>query len=317
MKNYIIFDLEWHQSFEGKETSIEHFPFELIEIGAIKTDENFQIVSQFHKLISPQVYTRLHYKISEVTHMSIEQLEQEGQPFQDVIKEFIHWCGNEYLFCTWGSMDLTELQRNMDFYQIPIPFQKPLMYYDVQKLYALQRGDIKSKPSLDHAVEELGVLEERPFHRALDDAYYTGKVLSFLNFSKWKPYLSVDYYRAPQSKMEEIYMEFPTYSKYVSRQFDTKEEALADKVVTDMICKDCRRMLRKKMKWFSLNQKQYYCLAVCPAHGFVQGKIRMKKSEQGGIFVVKTMKHVDQTGADNVFHKKEEQRQRRREKRLK
>ena len=123
--------------------------------------------------------------------MSIEQLEQEGQPFQDVIKEFIHWCGNEYLFCTWGSMDLTELQRNMDFYQIPIPFQKPLMYYDVQKLYALQRGDIKSKPSLDHAVEELGVLEERPFHRALDDAYYTGKVLSFLNFSKWKPYLSV------------------------------------------------------------------------------------------------------------------------------
>ena len=35
MKNYIVFDLEWNQSIEGKEHSIEHFPFEIIEIGAV------------------------------------------------------------------------------------------------------------------------------------------------------------------------------------------------------------------------------------------------------------------------------------------
>lgn len=314
MNNYIIFDLEWNQSSEGKENTIEHFPFEIIEIGAIKTNEEFQIISEFHKLIIPQVYPRLHYKISEVTHMNMEQLKKEGQPFSTAIDEFLKWCGDDYQFCTWGSMDLTELQRNMDYYHIPIPFKKPLLYYDVQKLYALERGDTKSKPSLDHAVEELGLLEERPFHRALDDAYYTGKVLQFLNFPMWKPYVSVDYYRTPKNRKEEVYLEFPTYSKYVSHEFNTKEEALADKVVTDMICKDCRRMLRKKMKWFSLNQKQYYCLSVCPVHGFVRGKIRMKKSEQGGVYVVKTMKHVDQAGADLVFQKKEEQRQKRREK---
>ena len=72
-------------------------------------------------------------------------------------------------------------------------------------------------------------------------------------------------------------------------------------------------MLRKKQRWFSLNQKQYFCLAICPVHGFVQGKIRMKKSEQGKYYVVKTMKPVDEAGAENVFHKKEEQRQKRRE----
>ena len=145
-------------------------------------------------------------------------------------------------------MDLTELQRNMGYYQIEIPFVRPLLYYDVQKLYALQNGDTKIKPSLDHAVEELDILEERPFHRALDDAYYTGKVMQNLDFSKWKPYVSVDYYQLPQVKEEEIYLEFPTYSKYVSREFEAKEDALTDKRVTDMVCKDCKRMLRKKQK---------------------------------------------------------------------
>lgn len=313
MKNYIIFDLEWNQSAEGKENTIEHLPFEIIEIGGVKMDEEFRIISEFHKLITPQVYTQMHYKIVEVTHMDMGQLRQEGQPFVQVMEEFLQWCGEDSCFCTWGSMDLMELQRNMGYYQMEIPFVRPLLYYDVQKLYALQNGDTKIKPSLDHAVEELGILEERPFHRALDDAYYTGKVMQNLEFSKWKPYVSVDYYQVPQMKEEEIYLEFPTYSKYVSREFETKEEALADKRVTDMVCKDCKRMLRKKQRWFSINQKQYFCLAVCPVHGFVQGKIRMKRSEQGKIYAVKTMKPVDEAGAERVFRKKEEQRQKRRE----
>ena len=36
MKTYIVFDLEWNQSPQGKEGSIENFPFEIIEIGAVK-----------------------------------------------------------------------------------------------------------------------------------------------------------------------------------------------------------------------------------------------------------------------------------------
>ena len=56
MKNYIVFDLEWNQSIEGKEHSIEHFPFEIIEIGAVKLDERRNMVSEFHGLITPQVY---------------------------------------------------------------------------------------------------------------------------------------------------------------------------------------------------------------------------------------------------------------------
>lgn len=313
MKNYIIVDLEWNQSSQGKENSIEELPFEIIEIGAVKLDEQFHVKSEYHRLVAPKVYKQLHYKISEVTHMDMKELRRDGCDFEEMIAEFLTWCGESYLFGTWGPMDLTELQRNMSFYQIENPFTKPLLYYDIQKLYALCCGDIKTKSSLDTAVEEMGIMEERPFHRALDDAYYTARVLQHMDFQSVAPYISVDYYRLPLTRQEEIYLEFPDYTKYVSREFESKEEALADKQVTDMLCRKCRRMLRKKVRWFSFNQKTYLCLANCPEHGFVRGKIRMKKSE-GGVYVVKTMKLVDGQGAQDIYDRKEELKKRRNEK---
>ena len=78
MKNYIIFDLEWNQSPRGREDSVADFPFEIIEIGAVKLDENFQMVDEFHRLIRPQVYGQMHHMISEVTHMNMEELKARG-----------------------------------------------------------------------------------------------------------------------------------------------------------------------------------------------------------------------------------------------
>ncbi len=311
MKNYIVFDLEWNQSPEGKSNSIERMPFEIIEIGAVKMSVDLQIISQFHRLITPQVYTKLHYVISEVTHMDMGKLKAEGEPFAEAVREFIQWCGTDCRFCTWGSMDLMELQRNMEFYGVEIPFERPLYYYDVQKLYGITAKDGKEKLSLDHAVEELGIEQSRPFHQALDDAYYTGMVLRHMKADVWQPYISMDYYWVPTAPEEQVTLKFPTYSKFVSRTFETKEDALADKVVSDVVCPHCRRMLRKKMRWFSLNQKQYFSLGVCPDHGYVRGKIRMKKAENGKIYAVKTMKATDETGAQSVFEKKEEQRKKR------
>ena len=219
-------------------------------------------------------------------------LKQEGRPFPEAIRDFLDWCGNfsqDVRFCTWGSMDLTELQRNMDFYYLDNPFPMPFLYYDIQKLYKLlEEGD--SVLSLDQAVEAMGLQEERPFHQALDDAYYTSKVMAHMEFDKVKEYLSMDYYQLPASREEEVYLTFSSYAKYVSRTFETKEDALKDKTVGDIICPRCRRMLRKKIRWFSVNQRLELGLGICPEHGYVRGKIRIKKAEGGDVFVIKTLR---------------------------
>ncbi|MEF9940063.1 MAG: 3'-5' exonuclease [Clostridium sp.] len=305
MGQFIVLDLEWNQSSHGKDGSMDRLPFEIIEIGAVKLNASLQIISEFHRLIKPRVYHQMHFKISEVTHMSMERLETEGKRFEEVMDEFLIWCGSDYRFCTWGTMDLTELQRNMVYYGLEIPFKKPLLYYDLQKIYSLIKGD-KQKESLDTAVVEQGVLEERPFHRALDDAYYTGRVMGSMDFYSMVEYVSVDYYRLPESEEEEIYLEFPDYSKFVSKCYETKEDALLQKQITDVVCYQCHRTLRKKIRWFSPNQKFYFCLATCPEHGYMKGKIRVKKTEDNSVFIVKTLKLVGEEGAGLIAFKKEE-----------
>ena len=122
--NYIVFDLEWNQSPEGKERSDRYLPFEIVEIGAVKLDQNRKPIGEFRRLVKPQVYEELHFKIQEVTGLEMELLLREGQPFEQVIREFLEWCGpEEYRFCSWGPMDLTELERNIAYYGMEIPFE--------------------------------------------------------------------------------------------------------------------------------------------------------------------------------------------------
>ena len=314
MKEYIVFDLEWNQSPYGKGTSVEALPFEVIELGAVKLNGQMEKISDFRCLVRPQVYEELHYKISEVVHRSMDELLEKGIPFPKAVEEFIAWCGEHAVFCTWGSMDLTELQRNMAFYQMDSPFPFPLLYYDVQKLYAMLRKEGKERISLDAAVHELGIREDRPFHQAFDDACYTAEVMKAMDWQNVAPYLSIDYYRLPRDKKEEVLLRFPNYDKYVSRPFDTKEEAIADRKVADMVCCECRRTMRKKIRWFPSGQRAYLCLASCQEHGLYKGKIRMKKTEQGQIFAVKTVKPVHERKAAEISIKKEESRKKRSEK---
>ena len=135
---YIVFDLEWNQNPGGKEASVERLPFEIFEIGAVKLNEEREKVAEFHRIIRPCVYRQMHRIISEVTHVSIEELERDGEPFAAVMEDFLKWCGEDCIFCTWGSMDLTELQRNMVYHGMTIPFPKPFLFYDVQKKYLVQ-----------------------------------------------------------------------------------------------------------------------------------------------------------------------------------
>ena len=100
--NYIVFDLEWNQSPGGKRWSNSRLPFEIIEIGAIKLNEEKEIVDSFQRLIKPQVYNWIHDSIHEVIHMNYKDL-QKGTLFPQAITEFLEWCGEEYIFFTWGK----------------------------------------------------------------------------------------------------------------------------------------------------------------------------------------------------------------------
>ncbi len=311
--NYIVFDLEWNQCPYGKGQENHRIPFEIIEIGAVKLNSDRQIIDEFQVLVQPRVYKKLHFRTKEIIQLDIKDLEK-GEPFYKAIREFMHWCGEDFQFCSWGNTDLLELQRNMKYYGVLSLLKGPIRYIDAQKLFSLVFEDGDSRKALEYAVDFLQIEKDMNFHRAFGDAWYTAKVFSKLDATVVDTYYSIDCYQNPKSKEEEIRIVYPDYEKFISREYELKEELLLDKEMATSRCCICGKSVRKKIRWFSSGQKTYYCLAKCGSHGWLKGKIRVKKTEDGKIFGVKTMKLTDEAEAELIREKKEEIKRKRKEK---
>ncbi len=300
--NYIVMDLEWNQSNTGLEEAVSSVPFEIIEIGAIRLDADGVMTGEFSELIRPVIYREMHQVTGRLIHLQMCELEK-GRPFVPVAADFFRWCGTEeYMFCTWGAMDLTELQRNMKYYHMEPLSEGPIAFLDVQKLFSIAYEDGKSRRALEHAVEVVEMEKDIPFHRAFSDAYYTAKIMSRIMAEKPEVLkkISYDVFHIPKDRKSEIKVQFDTYMKYISREFADKTEAFQDREVASSKCYLCHRNLRKKLKWYTPNGRHYYCLAYCDKHGHLKGKIRVRKSENGGIYIVKTTKLITPEEAEAV-----------------
>ncbi|MBR2562169.1 MAG: exonuclease domain-containing protein [Eubacterium sp.] len=312
--NYVVFDLEWNQSPYGKAAEIERLPFEIIEIGAVKLNDEREVVDTFQVIIKPTVYRRLNYRTREIVHMKQSELD-DGIWFPDAVRDFLAWAGPDSVFCTWGTVDLPELQRNMKYYQLLHLLKGPLHYYDVQKLFAIQYEDMKSRRSLEYGTDFLHLPKAEAFHRALADASYTAEIFRTIDNDIILAYDSLDVYQNPRTKTEEIHLVYNGYSKFISREFESKEQAMADKEVLATPCCLCGRSSHKKIRWFSVNARNYYCVAVCPEHGLEKGKIRMKHNDDGGVYVVKTIKVTNEPEVESIRKKKNDLREKRRRRR--
>ena len=311
---YIVLDLEWNQCPKGKEFGEKQLPFEIIEIGAVKLNEKLNIVSSFNRYIKPQVYTELHSIVKDIIKVDVKKIEN-GESFVSVIRKFLEWCGKDYIFCTWGQTDLYELQRNMKYFGVEIPFETPLIYYDIQKFYSILKEDGKKRSTLESVVEELNIPKKSDFHNALSDAHYTALVCKSIDFYSVKNRFSIDYYHVPGARSEEIYARYDTYEKYISRGYDTRECLTKDRVIFTGKCYICGRTMKKKTGWFLNGNHGYYYLGCCEEHGYIKGRMRIKQSDDGRYFAVRILKATDEAGAQKMLIRQADIIRKRREKR--
>ena len=316
--NYIVLDLEWNQGNEEKEKQRKEIPFEIIEIGAVKLDERMELCGSFHEMVKPQVYQEMHRMTRQLLHMDIKEL-QAGDFFPNVCRRFLSWCGTskegraddsgegkaDVRFATWGPQDLTELQRNMRFYGMEPLGSGPVKFYDVQKLFSIAFEDKKTRRNLEYAVDFLKLPKDGAFHRALSDAYYTARVFQQIRDPKVLQKVSFDTFQLPRNRKEEVRIVFDDYAKYISRRFDDKTQLLADREASSTKCYLCHRNLKRKIKWFTPNGKHYYSLSFCSRHGYMKGKIRIRKTEDEGVYAVKTTRFITQEDAQELFRRRD------------
>ena len=125
--------------------------------------------------------------------------------------------------------------------------------------------------------------------------------------------VSFDTFQLPENHRSEVHVVFDNYAKYISRPFPDKEALMADKEVLSTRCYLCHHNLRKKVRWFSPNGKHYYSLSWCDKHGWMKGKIRVKKAEDDMVYAVKTTKLVGEKEVAALMERKDHIRQLRKE----
>ena len=304
--DYIVFDLEWNQCPYGKERENRRLPFEIVEIGAVRMNEQKEIQDSFHRYIKPKVYRQLHYRTQQVIGITMELLKKEGRPFPEVVEDFRTFCGEDFRFCTWGPQDISELLRNLEFYKMENTLEAPLFYEDVQKLFALTYETKTERRSLSYAVDYLKLSRDGDFHHALDDAAYTAAVMARLPDEVIRNNYSVDYYKLPDKKTKAWTIRYNDYEKFISRPYSSREKLTADKENLSIYCFECGRKLRKKVRWFALNGRVHEAVGICPEHGYVQSKLRVKRTDKAKFFAVKTTKLITEEKLELIREKRSE-----------
>ncbi|MHC1682699.1 MAG: exonuclease domain-containing protein [Clostridiaceae bacterium] len=189
--NYIIFDLEFNQKHldatDVQPNNNSNLPFEIIQIGALKLNENFETVSTFNKLIKPTVYKTIHPFVESLTKINNDRV-SSCMPFVHVYEDFLKFIGNdEIVLCVWGTSDIKELLRNIKFHNLSTS-SISINYIDIQK-YASKYFKVpnEAKIGLSTAISLLNLPINKEFHDAFNDACYTAEVFNHIYDVAMKP----------------------------------------------------------------------------------------------------------------------------------
>lgn len=293
---YIVFDLEWNQPMDGKNSKERDLLFEILEIGAVKCDEHGTILDSYKQVVRPTVY----HKINKYTAQMIQISDAEfkaGQYFTKAVREFLKWCGDEpYTFVTWGNQDVFELRENMNYYKLSL-VSGPMEYINLQRIYGILTGEEERNKGLEAAITELSIEKDIPFHRAYSDAYYTAKILALLPKEMLTEYPSYDVYEPPRTKEEEIVQKGNKEFLYIYKAQQEKEKASRTPGLYSLYCPKCEgKQIPKKVDWSSTNTG-YTCVAKCRVHGYVTVKIRTRESYKHLYYAEKIIRYITEEEA--------------------
>jgi DNA polymerase III epsilon subunit-like protein len=185
--SYMVFDLEFNQGYNFEDEKIKVMnskcPFEIIDIGAVKLDKNFNTIATFDELVKPEVYERLNPFIEKLTGISEDTL-NTAKPFIEVYRNFLEFIADVKVLCVWGTADIKELIRNVNYYNLD-DAKIPRKYINVQ-YYAARQLKLPSNYliGLANAAKLMDIPIETQLHKAYNDSYYTAEVFKKLNHKK-------------------------------------------------------------------------------------------------------------------------------------
>lgn len=291
---FVVLDLEWNGSYSKV---LHRFVNEIIEFGAVKVDDEFNITDTFSVLIKPQIGKKLCGKVKELTKITNEELFEKGIPFLDAVNKFTRFSEDSVLM-TWSTSDIHALIENYSYFtgDCHLPFLKK--YCNLQA-YCESCMD-ESKPSSQLGLSTCAELLEIEFshedqHRAFSDAELSLKCLKKLRDKKPLDGFIVD------SEKSDFYEKITYKNRFIT---DINSDEI-DKQQMRFKCDVCGRRARRTSMW-KLRNKSFSAEFFCKHcnRAFI-GRISFKKKFDDVIVkkrIVEKRDKKQEHNSDSVSH---------------
>jgi inhibitor of KinA sporulation pathway (predicted exonuclease) len=282
LMSYIVLDLEWNQAMSSKSSIFNKLPIhlsgEIIQIGAVKLNEELVPSEEFQADVKPVYFRRMHYKVKKLTGFDKERLSL-GRSFTEVFEDFRTWCGPDAVFITWGYDDRRIMEQNIIIHDLDWDWIG--RWINLQLIYNIQTGGDKNQKALSAAMEHFGIEQTRMAHDALGDAYNTALVCSRLDLEsglvQYEDAAKLLATRLPEEKRAEGMTE--ALEHRVFQGYTERAAAFEDKALTQPPCPVCAAEMETS-RWINQGDRRYMTMACCPEHGKYLVRIKFRKSEE-------------------------------------
>ncbi len=250
LMNYVILDLEWNGAYSKK---AKKFVNEIIEFGAVKTDEQLNIIDTFSMLVTPQIGKKLNSRVAALTHITDEELTDSHNTFTHVLSKFRKFLSDSVLL-TWGTSDILTLIENCKYYLGESKLSFLTTYCNLQAYceHCLDHHDKSRQMGLSTCAQQLGLSSEGlELHRAYDDAAFS--------LSCFKELYDIDTLREFIEVANDEFYRKITFKNTVI--YDIKNP-LVDKKELFICCDKCGKKAHRKSKWIVKNRSfraQFKC----------------------------------------------------------
>lgn len=178
MSIYVVIDLEMCNVPRSCRHSYS-YGNEIIQIGAVLMNENFEVVDEFSSFVAPR-FGALDNEISNLTGIKGVNL-KTAPPFEEALALFLQWVPDDASMVEWSDNDRIQLKAESS--------RKgngtvKLEYFlassiDCQKMFG-EKLDLGRRCKLEEALFMADVCEDTRLHNALSDARNTAKLFSKL-----------------------------------------------------------------------------------------------------------------------------------------
>ena len=177
MSNYVVIDLEMCNTYKSVMNSKMHYKQELIQIGAVTLDENYEVIDSFVTYVSPE-FGMVDGYINRLTGISKEDT-KNAPSAKDALESFASWLPEDAKIVAWSKNDEKQIRNELHRKNFDVPELRETFgtWTDCQQMFG-NKLNTNKKYKLSEALSIADICYDEGAHDALVDARSTARLFA-------------------------------------------------------------------------------------------------------------------------------------------